>query len=66
MYTDLSTMLKSNVEVWTTIPKCKKPADFNSGILWAKQIGEAARIGYSVVFKEPKSNELLGDTPVIN
>lgn len=61
---DLESANMYKTEVWTTAPKCNKSISFNSGLLWARQIGDASKIGYSVVFRQPTINEILSDTPV--
>ncbi|XP_028138980.1 uncharacterized protein LOC114333224 isoform X2 [Diabrotica virgifera virgifera] len=55
---------KPRTKLWTTVPKSENTVTFSSAILWAKQIGNAAKIGYDVVFRQPRVHELFTDTPV--
>lgn len=54
----------SNIGVWTTIPKSQGPITFSSALTYACQIGDAAKSGYEVVFRQPRMHELVSDTPV--
>lgn len=54
----------SNIGVWTTIPKCQGPITFSSVLIYASQVGDAAKSGYEVVFRQPRMHELVSDTPV--
>lgn len=55
---------KSNFKIWTTAPKSQHPVTFASALEWARQIGDAARGGYNVVFRQPRLHEFFVDTPV--
>ncbi|CAG9835625.1 unnamed protein product [Diabrotica balteata] len=55
---------KPKTKLWTTVPKSENTITFSSAILWAKQIGNAAKMGYDVVFRQPRVHELFTDTPV--
>nr|XP_023024228.1 uncharacterized protein LOC111512356 [Leptinotarsa decemlineata] len=55
---------RPNVKIWTTAPKPSETVIFSSVLLWAKQIGNAAKTGYDVVFRQPRMHELFSDTPV--
>lgn len=50
--------------MWLTVPESEKPEQFSSALLWAKQMGESARLGYEAIFKQPGLRELSADTPV--
>jgi len=52
-------------ELWTTVPKEDYPVTFGSAIRWARKVGEAAALGYDVVFREPRLLEITLDTPVM-
>lgn len=54
----------SNVGVWTTIPKCQGPITFSSVLTYARQVGDVAKSGYEVVFRQPRMYEFTSDTPV--
>ncbi|CAH1170402.1 unnamed protein product [Phaedon cochleariae] len=54
---------RPNVKLWTTAPKSEGPVTFSSALLWAKQLGNAAKTGYDVVFRQPRIHELFSDTP---
>lgn len=60
----LLTTNKFKVPVWTTLPKSPNPIIYEDAILWARQLGEAAKIGYEVVFRQPRLRELYSETPV--
>ncbi|XP_066253298.1 calponin homology domain-containing protein DDB_G0272472-like [Euwallacea similis] len=51
-------------EFWTSVPKDDRPATFPSAIQWARKVGEAASLGYDVIFREPRVTEFIRDTPV--
>lgn len=55
---------KAQVSIWTSVPKPDEPVSFDSAILWAQQTGNAAKMGYEVVFREPRLHEMFSDTPV--
>lgn len=57
---------KIEKEIWTTAPMYDKPIEYNCALGWARKIGEAARMGYSVVFRQPQRGELFADTHVLN
>lgn len=48
-----------------TAPKVSHHINFSSALSWATQIGEAARIGYEVIFRQPRLHEIFSETPVI-
>ncbi|XP_050310397.1 uncharacterized protein LOC126746276 [Anthonomus grandis grandis] len=50
--------------LWTSIPKEKHPITFKSAMEWALKVGNAATLGYDVVFREPRLFEITHDTPV--
>lgn len=50
--------------VWTTAPKEIQPVSFNSALQWAKHLGDAAVLGYEVIYRQPRIHELITDTPV--
>lgn len=54
----------SNIGVWTTIPKSHQPVTFSSVLNYASQVGDAAKSGYEVVFRQPRIHELFSVTPV--
>lgn len=54
----------SNIGVWTTIPKSHEPVIFSSVLIYASQLGDAAKSGYEVVFRQPRMHELVSVTPV--
>lgn len=56
----------SNIAVWTTIPKSTEPVTFLSVLAYARQVGDAAKSGYGVVFRQPRMHELVAETPVSN
>lgn len=56
----------SNIGVWTTIPKSAEPVTFLSVLAYARQVGDAAKSGYGVVFRQPRMHELVSLTPVSN
>ncbi|XP_066139321.1 uncharacterized protein [Euwallacea fornicatus] len=51
-------------EFWTSIPKDNQPTTFFSAMRWARKVGEAASLGYDVIFREPRITEFTRDTPV--
>lgn len=55
---------KGNFKIWTTAPKSQHAVTFSSALEWARQIGDAARGGFSVVFRQPRLHEFFVDTPV--
>ncbi|XP_056641700.1 uncharacterized protein LOC130448364 [Diorhabda sublineata] len=55
---------KPRVKVWTTVPKSTEPVTFSSALVWAKQIGNLAKMGYDVVFRQPRIHELFAATPI--
>ncbi|XP_018564316.1 putative protein tag-278 [Anoplophora glabripennis] len=55
-------MTKTPVKFWTVSPN-PEPVSFYSTLLWAEQVGNAAKIGYDVVFRHPKLNDIFSDTP---
>ncbi|CAG9862577.1 unnamed protein product [Phyllotreta striolata] len=55
---------RPRTKVWTTAPKSLGPVTFESALLWAKQVGNAAKAGYEVIFRQPRIYELFIDTPV--
>lgn len=55
---------KGKVPSWIIAPKYPNPITFADGILWAKQLGDAATNGYSVIFRQPRVREFLSDSPV--
>ncbi|KAJ8920301.1 hypothetical protein NQ315_011962 [Exocentrus adspersus] len=55
---------ESSVEIWTTAPSPSEPVSFSSAMLWAEQVGNAAKIGYDAVFRQPSIDEVFTDTPV--
>lgn len=57
---------KGRFQVWTTAPKSQHAVTFASALEWARQIGDAAKSGYSVVFRQPRLHEFFVDTPVSN
>lgn len=54
----------SNIGVWTTIPKVQGPIIFSSVLTYAMQVGDVAKSGYEVVFRQPRMYELVSATPV--
>ncbi|RZC33190.1 calponin -likey domain-containing protein, partial [Asbolus verrucosus] len=59
----LSLPIRPKVPIWTTSPKTQHPVSFSSAISWAQQIGQAAKIGYEVIFRQPRLHEMLSETP---
>lgn len=55
---------RENFKIWTTAPKSQQPVTFASSLEWARQIGDTARGGYSVIFRQPRLHEFFVDTPV--
>lgn len=55
---------KGRLKIWTTAPKSPHAITFSSAVQWARQIGDAARCGYNVVFRQPRLHEFFVDTPV--
>lgn len=55
---------RQNFKVWTTAPKHPHTVTFASALEWSRQIGDAARAGYNVVFRQPRLHEFFVDTPV--
>lgn len=51
-------------KIWTTAPKSPHAVTFASALEWSRQIGDAARGGYNVVFRQPRLHEFFVDTPV--
>ncbi|XP_044266264.1 uncharacterized protein LOC123012424 [Tribolium madens] len=51
------------VPLWTVSPKSAHPVSFDSAISWAKQLGEAAKIGYQVILRQPRLHEIYSETP---
>ncbi|KAJ8984001.1 hypothetical protein NQ317_006854 [Molorchus minor] len=54
---------KPAVGMWTTVPKSAEPISFSSALLWARQVGDAAKLGYEVIFRQPRLHEMFSDTP---
>lgn len=55
---------KGSLKIWTTAPKSKQSITFASALEWARQIGDAARAGFGVVFRQPRLHEFFVDSPV--
>ncbi|XP_064210852.1 uncharacterized protein LOC100141957 [Tribolium castaneum] len=51
------------VPLWTVSPKSTHSVSFDSAISWAKQLGEAAKIGYHVILRQPRLHEIYSETP---
>ncbi|XP_019756539.1 uncharacterized protein LOC109535142 isoform X2 [Dendroctonus ponderosae] len=54
----------TKADLWTSVPKETGPVTFDSAIQWAIEVGQAALLGNSVIFKELRLLELTHDTPV--
>ncbi|CAH1991416.1 unnamed protein product [Acanthoscelides obtectus] len=57
-------LAKTGVKVWTCVPKASSHITFASALMFAEQLGQAAKIGYDVVFRQPRMYELFASTPV--
>ncbi|VEN46286.1 unnamed protein product [Callosobruchus maculatus] len=55
---------KTGVKLWTCVPKASSHITFASALAWAEQLGQAAKIGYDAVFRQPRMYELFASTPV--
>ncbi|CAH0554437.1 unnamed protein product [Brassicogethes aeneus] len=55
---------ESKLQFWTTTPKDLRPVNFSTAILWAQQIGDSAKTGYSVTLRQPRLHEMFSVTPV--
>nr|CAH7757090.1 unnamed protein product [Callosobruchus chinensis] len=55
---------KPGVKLWTCVPKASSHITFASALVWAEQLGQAAKIGYDAVFRQPRMYELFASTPV--
>lgn len=63
----VSKILQNNrhkMKIWTVAPRSSESPVFSSALLWAKQIGQAAKLGYDVVFRQPRMYEFFNDSPV--
>ncbi|ERL89046.1 hypothetical protein D910_06424 [Dendroctonus ponderosae] len=56
----------TKADLWTSVPKETGPVTFDSAIQWAIEVGQAALLGNSVIFKELRLLELTHDTPSKN
>ncbi|XP_065173552.1 uncharacterized protein [Atheta coriaria] len=62
----METMLgfhQATVPICLSTSKSQHPIGFEDGINWAVEIGEAARKGFSVIFREPRLQEYYSATP---
>ncbi|XP_044727078.1 uncharacterized protein LOC123290808 [Chrysoperla carnea] len=55
---------KTKLPVMLTIPYADKTASFRNALEWALELGNAAKFGFGVVFRQPTKVELLKETPV--
>ncbi|XP_045474417.1 uncharacterized protein LOC123680519 [Harmonia axyridis] len=55
---------RSNPKLWTSVPRNRNPATFETALQWSKEVGEAARNGFDVILRTPRMYEFFIDTPV--
>lgn len=55
---------KPKLPVWTNAPRFVEPTSFINAMQWAKFVGDAAKEGYDVIFRQPKIREFYESTPV--
>ncbi|XP_044754620.1 uncharacterized protein LOC123313703 [Coccinella septempunctata] len=55
---------RKNPKLWTSVPRSRNPATFETALEWAKEVGEAGRNGFDVILRTPRVFEFFVDTPV--
>lgn len=58
-------MVNPKLPIWTTPLRSSEPTTFSSALEWAKSLGDFARMGYNVIFRQPKIREFFEVTPVM-